>query len=100
MRSTFRPDSGRFTRAKCQVRIHHSANNLPFRIVQIGGDKDLNPLPVFAAVAKAFPEFYEKLVRCEPLRCQYTGTTFPALRSPTLVVLDVRSLPIIDLRLA
>ena len=95
MRPAFRPDSGRFITLEGQNAggFDPSYNNLPSRVIQISGDKDLDPWTDFSAVVKAFPVFYEKLVRCEPVECQCTGTTFPALRSPTLVVLDVRSWP-------
>jgi hypothetical protein len=60
------------------------------RVVQIGGETNLDPLQLQEVMFQVFPERYDKLVRCEPIQCQATGTNFPAIRSPTLVIIDVR----------
>jgi hypothetical protein len=60
------------------------------RLLKIGGGQNLRPGELFGDIFKAFPEYYDKLVRCEPVQSQSNGTTFPGIRSPTLVILDVR----------
>ena len=60
------------------------------RLVKIGGEQKSHPIELITDIYKGFPECYDKLVRCEPVQSQSDGTTFPSIRSPTLVILDVR----------
>jgi hypothetical protein len=59
------------------------------RVIKIGGDKSLNFLHLLEVTYSTFPEYYEKLVLGEPIQSQSGGASFPGIRSPTLVVLDV-----------
>jgi len=68
------------------------------RLVNIGG-QGFDIFQLMPVISSAFPEYYQRLVRCESVQCQTTGTTFPAIRSPTLAIIDVRTSPSLTPRL-
>jgi hypothetical protein len=41
-------------------------------------------------ILQEFPDYYDKLVNCKPVRCLETNHTFETIRKPTAIVLDVR----------
>jgi len=59
------------------------------RLVNIGG-QGLDVFQPISVISSVFPDYYRRLIRRESVQCQITGTTFPAIRSPTAVILDVR----------
>lgn len=60
------------------------------RLVNIAGQGDF--FQIMPDISNAFPEYYKKLVSCESVQCQVTGTIFPAVRSPTMAVIEVRAI--------
>lgn len=42
-----------------------------------------------------FPDYFRRLVACESVQCQATGTTFPTIISPTAAAIDFFLLPVL-----
>ncbi|KAF8479891.1 UDP-Glycosyltransferase/glycogen phosphorylase [Gautieria morchelliformis] len=70
-------DSEEMARAKANIRLVNMYDR--------GGIDGLALVPM---VSQEFPDYYDKLVNCKPVRCLETNRIFEAIRKPTTVVLD------------
>ncbi|KAF8583175.1 glycosyltransferase family 1 protein [Ramaria rubella] len=57
------------------------------RVVNLGGE-GVEPFELLPFLSKNFPVYYRKLLSCEPIQCLSSGTTFTAIREPTVAVID------------
>lgn len=65
------------------------------RLVNIGG-QGFDPFQLTPVIFDRFPDYYQKLVACESVQCQTTGTIFPAILSPTVAIVDFFLVPVLS----
>jgi hypothetical protein len=58
------------------------------RLINIGGE-GFGALDLIPVIFKTFPDYYAKLVRCEPVMSKSTGISVVSTRPPTVAIVDV-----------
>ncbi|KAF8227378.1 UDP-Glycosyltransferase/glycogen phosphorylase, partial [Tricholoma matsutake] len=64
------------------------------QLVNVGG-QGFDVFQLMPVIFNQFPDYFRRLVACESVQCQATGTTFPTIISPTAAAIDFFLLPVL-----